>query len=171
MEWYNILFYTVIGIFIIKTIFSWCVGEFDIDVDIDGDDDMDVSSLLSFKSVLHFLIGFSSVLYGEAHVSPESLPFTIGDYIFAVVTGFVFMGVLYFAYKLVMKADNYSKDPHDLIDNCYGIIYLNLGDNNYSVEAHTPAGTVNVNATSENSNLKVGDNVKLKVENNNIIII
>ena len=62
MEWYNILFFVTLAFFIIKTIISFVFGDIDIDFDADGDVDFDVSSMLSFKGILHFLLGFSTYL-------------------------------------------------------------------------------------------------------------
>ena len=66
MAWYYILFFSVVAFFIIKTILSWMFGDVDVDFDADGDIDFDISSMISFKGVLHFLLGFSTYLAATA---------------------------------------------------------------------------------------------------------
>ena len=62
MDWYYILFVIVFVIFIIKNIISWIAGEIDVDFDLDENIDYDISSMFSFKGIIHFLLGFSSYL-------------------------------------------------------------------------------------------------------------
>ena len=63
MEWYYILGIISYGIFIVQFILSNLgFGDTDIDIDLDGDIDFDVSDLLSFKGLIHFLMGFSGWL-------------------------------------------------------------------------------------------------------------
>ena len=59
LEWYYILGMVSYGIFLIQFILSFILGDFNIDVDFDGDSDFDSSSVLSFKVLIHFLMGFS----------------------------------------------------------------------------------------------------------------
>ena len=80
------------------------------------------------------------------------------------------MFILFFGYKLALKANNSSKDPSDLINNAKGIIYINLGNGSYSVQAHTPAGTTNVTAFYSGDDLEPGMEVILEKEGNNILI-
>ena len=46
------------GIFILQFIISWVAGELDVDVDFDGDADFDIGDVVSFKGLIHFLMGF-----------------------------------------------------------------------------------------------------------------
>lgn len=175
MAWYTILFITVFSFFFIKLIISLFAGDIDLDVDMDGDSDVDSSSVFSFKGILHFLMGFSAFLFGKAHMSNVTIEngyvqFTLFDYVFAILSGIVLVVILYFAYKIALKANCEPKQPKDLIDNSKGKIYLNMGDGKYSVEASTQAGTINVEASSNNKDLKPGDEVTLKKDNDKIII-
>lgn len=97
MEWYYILGIISYGIFIVQFALSNLgFGDTDIDIDLDGDVDFDVSDLLSFKGLIHFLMGFSGwlMLSGTVNV------FTI---IIAIILGISFMVGLYFIYKVCMK--------------------------------------------------------------------
>ena len=48
LEWYNILFFLCLGIFVIKLFISLIFGDMDVDFDFDGDIDFDISSVFSF---------------------------------------------------------------------------------------------------------------------------
>jgi len=69
-----------------------------------------------------------------------------------------------------MKASQTPKRPQDCINNSKGKIYLNLGNGQYSVEAHTVAGTTNVTAFYSGDELESGTEVTLTKEGNNILI-
>lgn len=97
MEWYYILGIISYGIFILQFILSSVgFGDSDIDLDLDGDSDFDVSDLLSFKGLVHFLMGFS----GWIIVKGTPSIFTI---CVAIVVGILFMIGLYYIYRLCMK--------------------------------------------------------------------
>ena len=175
MAWYTILFITVFTLFAVKLIMSWFAGDFEMDVDFDGIDDFDVSGAFSFKGLVHFLLGFSSYLFLRANmVEIDKLngvaQFGMMDYMFATIVGVILMFALFYGYKLALKANNSSKNPSDLIDNSKGIIYINLGNGQYSVEAHTLAGTTNVTAFYTSDDLEPGTEVTLIKEGNNILI-
>lgn len=175
MAWYTILFITVFALFAVKLIMSWFAGDFEMDVDFDGIDDFDVSGAFSFKGLLHFALGFSSYLFLRANmVEIDKLngvaQFGMMDYMFATIVGVILMFVLFYGYKLALKANNSSKNPSDLIDNSKGVIYINLGNGQYSVEAHTLAGTTNVTAFYTSDDLEPGTEVTLIKEGNNILI-
>ena len=55
------------GIFIVQFILSFFIGELDLDTDIDldgdGVDDFSIGDLISFKGLIHFLIGFSWTMW------------------------------------------------------------------------------------------------------------
>lgn len=175
MAWYTILFITVFTLFAVKLIMSWFAGDFEMDVDFDGIDDFDVSGAFSFKGLVHFLLGFSSYLFLRANmVEIDKLngvaQFGMIDYMFATIVGVILMFALFYGYKLALKANNSSKNPSDLIDNSKGVIYINLGNGQYSVEAHTLAGTTNVTAFYTSDDLEPGTEVTLIKEGNNIYI-
>lgn len=175
MDWYTILFITVFSFFLIKLVISFFAGDFDLDVDLDGDVDVDASSMFSFKGVLHFLMGFSAFLFGKSfstsvNIVDGHVQFTAADYIFAILSGILLSVILYFSYKVATKANCEPKQPQDLINNSSGTIYLNLGDGLYSVETHTAAGTINIDARCENKDLTPGTEVNLIKENDKIII-
>ena len=175
MAWYTILFITVMSLFIIKLAISLFAGDIDIDIDFDGDSDFDTSSAFSFKGLIHFLVGFSSYLFARAHtdtvnVVDGNVQFSFGDFAWAIIIGIVTMFALFYAYKLALKANNSTKDPEDLINNSKGIIYINLGNGSYSVQAHTPAGTTNITAFYTCDDLEPGTDVILEKNGNKVYI-
>ena len=89
MSWHIILFLTCLCFFIIKTLISFFVGDTDIDFDVDGDIDFDISTLFSFKGILHFLLGFSSFLTVEEKFGEVSSMNTY-HYLIAIVIGLIF---------------------------------------------------------------------------------
>lgn len=166
MAWYTILFITTFVLFAVKLIISWFAGDFEMDVDLDGADDFDSSSAFSFKGLLHFLMGASSYLFLRSNMDAVDkidgvAQFGVMDYMMATVCGIVLMFILFFGYKLALKANATPKSPDELIDNCKGKIYLNLGNGQYSVEAHTKAGTTNVTAFFNGDDLEPGTEVIL----------
>ena len=175
MAWYTILFITVFILFAVKLIISWSAGDFEMDVDLDGIDDFDASGAFSFKGLVHFLLGFSSYLLLRANMAEIDklngvAQFGMLDYMMATIVGVILMFALFYGYKLALKANNSSKNPLDLVNNSKGIIYINLGNGQYSVEAHTLAGTTNVTAFYSGDDLEPGTEVILFKEGNNILI-
>ena len=166
LEWYNILFFTCLAIFLIKMVITLFLGDADVDFDVDGDVDFDVSSMVSFKGVLHFLLGFSSYLAAVAHFDTSfalfgPYKFSIGDYIMAIGCGFLFMLALFYLYKLMMKLNHYNTDEIDL--NGYtctilGMNFINPDDNecSYYVLVNTPVGSRKINVLAYDNDLIIG---------------
>ena len=178
MAWYNILFVAVFALFFVKLCISLFAGDLDLDVDLDGDIDADSSSVFSFKGILHFLVGFSTFLAAKAHFlsadmivnSNGTVQFSFLDYVYAIVTGLLFMFLLYFGYKLAIKADATPDLPQNLLNGSNGTVYLNLGNGKYSVEAHTASGTTNVDAFYP-GNLEIGEHVYLYVQDGKVVAL
>ena len=103
MAWYYILFFAALFFFLIKFTLTLFAGDVDFDVDVDGDVDFDVSSMFSFKGVLHFILGFSSYLSIVAKMnttSNEVYTFSCSQYIVGACIGVLFMIGLFYLYKL-----------------------------------------------------------------------
>ena len=126
MEWYYVLGIISYGIFIIQFGLSFLgFGDLDIDIDLDGDVDFDISDLLSFKGLIHFLMGFSGWLMAGGTVN---LPAIVA----AILMGFVFMIMLYLLYKICMKFNTEStiKTGIKLIGTT-ATVYVPYLDNKY----------------------------------------
>lgn len=97
MEWYYILGMISYGIFIVQFCLSLIGGgDTDLDVDFDGEADFSFSDLISFKGLVHFLMGMS----GWLMVSGKVTTFNI---LIACLVGIIFMAILYYIYNLAMK--------------------------------------------------------------------
>lgn len=144
MSWYVVLLVATLLVFLLKTILSWAVGETEWDLDLDGEPDIDLGSMISFKGVLHFLMGFSAVLtsigYEQTHSFDVTAELTVMNYVSAVIIGMVFMVALFYVYKLIMGLNNYETDEIDL-DGLKGRVYLKINDLEYDILVDTPMGT------------------------------
>lgn len=96
------------AIFVIQFILSFIINvELDTDVDIDTDIDnlsMSLSDIISFKGLIHFLIGYGWATY-----------FT-GNHVIGIVSGAFFFIVLFYVYKLTykLKQEIIYECPEDL---------------------------------------------------------
>ena len=161
MSWYFILFWVCFCFFILKTLISFFAGDTDIDFDADGDIDFDVSTLFSFKGVMHFLLGFSSFLSLVAKFS-EAASLSWYHYLIAIGVGFIFMVGLFYLYKLMMKLNHGNSDEVN-IDGCKCAILTNLGDGFYKVLIYTPAGILDraIKSYEGQTDLKIGGEYKI----------
>ena len=99
MAWYIIVLMVSSGLFVLTTIGSLFFGGMDLDMDTDLDIDGSgflLSDMISFKGLIHFTIGFSlslTLMNG----------FTLWSATVGVVTGIVFVLVLYYLYKFLFE--------------------------------------------------------------------
>jgi prepilin signal peptidase PulO-like enzyme (type II secretory pathway) len=98
MAWYEIVLIASSVVFLLTTIGSLFFGNIDVDLnaDIDFDSGFLLSDIFSFKGLIHFAIGFSLVLTLMQEVT--FLSTSVG-----VITGIVFVAVLYYLYKLIFE--------------------------------------------------------------------
>lgn len=101
------------GIFLLQFILSVFVGSMDTDVDVnaDGNADLDMSSVLSFKGLIHFCMGFGWFMF---LCKP---PYTVLQYAGAFLSGVLFVFILAWIYKLCykLKQENKPEQGEDLI--------------------------------------------------------
>lgn len=114
------------GIFILQFVISWVAGEFDVDVDFDGDADFDIGDVVSFKGVIHFLMGFGGWTSTKQLLGYEV---TWIDWLIGFFIGLVFVFMLYHLYKFCMKLQNLPTDePTTNLVGRTATIYVHLGD-------------------------------------------
>jgi prepilin signal peptidase PulO-like enzyme (type II secretory pathway) len=96
MAWYVIVLIVSSVLFLLTTVGSLIFGDIDLNADLDFDSGFVLSDFFSFKGLIHFVIGFSLVLTLMQGLTLLSA--SVG-----VVTGIVFVAVLYYLYKLVFE--------------------------------------------------------------------
>lgn len=100
MEWYYTLGIISYGIFIVQFCLSFVGGgDTDLDVDFDGEADFSFSDLISFKGLVHFLMGMTGWLMVTGKVTPLNI--TVACFI-----GIAFMFILYYIYRLTMRLES-----------------------------------------------------------------
>ncbi len=168
--WYYVLFILSFGIFLLRGLASLILGEIEFDFDLDGNIDSDLSGLLSFKGLLHFIMGFSSYTSVVGFVHTKSLyvlyNFTVMQYVWAALIGVGLTVLLFYLYKFVMKADHYNNEELNF-DGMTGQIAVNEGDGTFQVNVSTHLGVRKVVATHkvEGETLyDTGDYVTLKYD-------
>lgn len=138
----------VYAVFIIRFILSWIGGDFDLD---DFDADLDLSDIVTFKGLTHFLMGSSGWLSVKL--------FTTGniewyDWLIAFVIGIIFMIILFYIYKFMLKLECKPKvlEGKDLIGK-RAKIYVTCGHDGdyykYIITVNNGIGTLEYDALSE----------------------
>ena len=150
----------VYAIFIIRFILSWIGGDFELD----ADTDLDISDVVSFKGLTHFLMGVSGWLSVKSIVTHNVVWY---DYLIAFALGVIFVMILYFVYKSLIKLEC---KPTILFGNNLvgkvGKVYLNMGidsDNMYKyiITVNNGVGTTELPAKSTDVK-RIGDSVTIK---------
>ena len=144
----------VYSIFIIRFILSWIGADFDIDADVD------ISDVVSFKGLTHFLMGFSGWLSVKSYITHNVMWY---DYLIALILGVIFVILLYFVYKLLISLETKPQilSGKQLIGKT-GKIYVILEPEDsikkYIITVGNGLGTQEYSAKSNNS-YKLGDEV------------
>ena len=156
---YYIVAVNVYDIFIVRFILSWIGGDFDIDAD------LDLSDVVSFKGLTHFLMGFSGWLSVKSYTTHNVMWY---DYLIAFILGVIFVIILYYVYKFLMKLENKPQvlSGKDFIGST-AKVYLVLSTIDadtlfkYVITVNNGTGTVEIPAKSRES-YKTGDSVVIK---------
>lgn len=118
------------GIFAVQFVMTMFVGDVDIDLDGDTNIDTDMGSIVSFKGLVHFGIGFgwSMVLAGTQSATAYAVACTVG---------LVFMVVLWQVYRLAHKLQKSTvQEPIENLVGRRARIYNNLGNGRYVVQVN-----------------------------------
>lgn len=127
------------GIFVIQFVLSIFVGEVDIDVDVDTD----IGSVVSFKGLTHFGIGFGWYMYLAGNT--EIMSYAIG-----IAVGLFFVLAVWFLYKKAYQLQqvNYSESLEQLVGReC--IIYFSQKEGRYTVHTNRDGAMREVDVISE----------------------
>ena len=172
------------GLFIVTFVLSWVLGEFDVDADADTDVDADMdadadsgsgmslSDLISFKGATHFGMGFFGWLSSKQYLTNHIEWY---DWLIAFILGLIFVIVLYFIYKLMLKLET---KPEILsgkrLIGAKATIYLVLPEETdyykYVITVNNGVGTVEVTAKSK-VKYSIGDVTQIINFENEIYLI
>ena len=150
LEWYHWLAIISFAIFFIKLLLSWMAQDIDIDADFDADPDFSLGEVVSFKGIIHFLMGFS----GWLCLSGPS----VTNYIIAAAIGILLMFGLFFLYQQILKLDHIPTEVTNFIGKS-GVITVTY-NNHYYVEIRLDNGTQEVEVYSDTPH-KNGDMVTI----------
>lgn len=155
------------GIFVIQFIISVFFGDVDVDIDGDSSVDTDMSSIVSFKGLVHFGIGFgwAMVLAGEP---------TTTALLAATATGLVFVFVLWKLYVMAgrLQKETPSERPEALVGR-YGTVYTNMGDGRYILQiSHNGAlRELDVVSESQSDGYRTGERLTVKSYKDNVYYV
>nr|WP_302829700.1 hypothetical protein [uncultured Bacteroides sp.] len=127
------------GIFVIQFILSIFFGDIDADVDVDAD----ISSVVSFKGLTHFGIGFGWYMYLIGNTDFRS-------YMVAILIGLLFVFVVWFLYKKAYQLQqvNRSEKTEQLVGReC--TIYFKQEGGKYTVQMRKDGAMREVDVVSE----------------------
>lgn len=157
--------YSIFIIQFIMSLFGYD-ADIDIDVDLDGNTDFSVSDLVSFKGLIHFIMGSSTYLYTHIYLGN---PINIYTWIITVVVGIVFVIGLYYIYKLCMKLQHVPSRETDISDR-YVTIIRHVSELSY-VGSATINGAYEEFDVESSIPLEEGKQYKISKFNNNKIYI
>lgn len=157
----------IYSIFIIRFILSWIGGDFELD------GDLDLGDVISFKGLTHFLMGFFGWLSTKSLITNNIEWY---DYLIGFILGLIFVIILFYTYKLMMKLESkptilFGKD----LIGYTGSIYLNEyedsdGKNHYTITVNNGNGTVELSAISDRK-FRTGDSITIVDYNNSYYLI
>ena len=156
---YECMFIICAAIIVAQFALAMLGADLDIDFDADGNIDVDGGSIISFKGIIHFLLGFSAWLAGQSRFVGTITP---SDYLIAVGIGVVFTVALYYLYKALSKLSNEIK-PESLIGKT-AYVTVKLSENFYSIKAIQNGAYREFTAYSE-TDYEVGDKAEIISEN------
>lgn len=119
MAWYVIVLIVSSSLFLLTAISSLFFGNLDLDLntDLDLDSGFLLSDVISFKGLVHFTIGFSLVL-------TLMNEFTLLSATIGVITGMVFVFVLYYLYKVIYEKLQQNMKYTDEINDVEALVYF-----------------------------------------------
>lgn len=141
------------GIFVIQFILSIFFGDMDADVDVDAD----ISSVVSFKGLTHFGIGFGWYMYLAGNTETY-------HYLIAILIGLFFVLAVWFLYKKAYQLQqvNRTETTSELIGRECTIYFKQKGKNQseqrYTVQISRNGAMREMDVISEtDKNYQTGD--------------
>ncbi|MDD3038951.1 hypothetical protein [Bacteroides sp.] len=150
------------GIFAIQFILSIFFGDMDADVNVD----VDISSVVSFKGLTHFGIGFGWYMYLAGNTEIQS-------FVIAILIGLFFIFAVWFLYKKAYQLQqiNRSEQTEQLVGReC--TIYFKQNENKYTVQTSRDGAIREVDVISESGKAyRTGDRTIISNYKNGILYI
>ena len=150
------------GIFAIQFVLSIFFGDMDADVDVDAD----ISSVVSFKGLTHFGIGFGWYMYLAGNTEVQS-------FVIAILIGLFFVFAVWFLYKKAYQLQqvNSSEQIEQLVGReC--TIYFKQSGNKYTVQTSRDGAMREVDVISESGKTyQTGDKTVISNYKNGILFI
>ena len=148
------------GIFLVQFVLSIFFGDLDADVD------ADISSVVSFKGLTYFGIGFGWYMYLSGNTEIQS-------YVIAILTGLCFVFAVWFLYKKAYQLQqvNRSEQTEQLVGReC--TIYFKQSENKYTVQTSRDGAMREVDVISESGKAyQTGDKTIISNYKNGILYI
>ena len=114
------------GIFLIQFVLSIFFGDLDADVDVDTD----ISSVVSFKGLTHFGIGFGWYMYLAGNTEIQS-------YVVGILVGLFFVFAAWFLYKKAYQLQQVNRtEQTDQLVGRECTIYFKQSDSKYTVQTN-----------------------------------
>ena len=127
------------GIFLIQFVLSIFFGDMDADVDVDAD----ISSVVSFKGLTHFGIGFGWYMYLAGNTEIQS-------YVLAMLVGLFFVFAVWFLYKKAYQLQQVNRtEQTDQLVGRECTIYFKQSDGRYTVQTSRDGAMREVDVISE----------------------
>ena len=125
------------GIFLIQFVLSIFFGDLDADVDVDTD----ISSVVSFKGLTHFGIGFGWYLAGNTEIQ---------SYVVGILVGLFFVFAVWFLYKKAYQLQQVNRtEQTDQLVGRECTIYFKQSDSKYTVQTNRDGAMREVDVISE----------------------
>lgn len=141
--------------------------DFDFDVNFDGIPDFSVSDLVSFKGIIHFVMGFVAYFYPEIS---SGATITIWTWIISIIVGLIFVIGLYYIYHICMRIQHTPKREEGELKDRYVEILRHERELTY-IGATTINGAYDHFTVEASEPLIVGNKYKIKKFINNKIYI
>lgn len=136
------------GIFLVQFVLSVFFGDIDADTDVDTD----ISSVVSFKGVTHFGIGFGWYMYLAGSTD-------IQNYAVGILIGLVFVLAVWFLYKKAYQLQQVNRtEKTDQLVGRECTIYFKQGEGKYIVQTSRDGAMREIDVVSETNKIyQTGD--------------